>query len=267
MSQNDLVRQREAVSKTYGSEASDELCSRLRSARSICVLTGAGMSVESGLATFRDPGGLWDTYRPEELANEAAFRRNPALVQGWYDARRRQALDAEPNPGHRALAKLENSVEEFTLVTQNVDGLHQRAGSENIIEIHGNIVDELCIECGRPADGTEAAPGDDALRRCRSCEGLLRPGVVWFGEMLPEGAFSRAAQAAAAADVFLSVGTSSVVYPAAELPHIAGNSGSYVVEVNVEPSAAANSMSEVLVGPAGSILPELAALLIQSQDS
>ncbi len=235
--------------------ASDELRNRLADARTVCVLTGAGISVESGLSTFRNPGGLWDRYRPEDLANEEAFRRDPALVQGWYMARRRQAKEAQPNAGHRALARLEEQVEDFLLVTQNVDGLHARAGSRRMVELHGNIVDEFCIECGKHAE--EMPDTTEGLRTCTACDGFLRPGVVWFGEVLPVSAFNRAMQIASRSNVFLSVGTSAIVYPAAGLPLVAKENGAYVVEINVEPSALAHVMHEVLLGPAGIILPEL----------
>lgn len=244
--------------------ASDELRNRLADAHTVCVFTGAGISVESGLSTFRNPGGLWDRYRPEDLATEEAFRRDPALVQGWYTARRQQATDAQPNAGHRALAWLEEHVEDFLLVTQNVDGLHARAGSRRMVELHGNIVDEFCIECGKHAEQmSDAAEG---LRTCTTCDGLLRPGVVWFGEVLPVTAFNRAMDVAKRSNVFLSVGTSAIVYPAAGLPLVAKENGAYVVEINVEPSALAHVMDEVLLGPAGVVLPELVSARKSGRD-
>jgi len=239
--------------------ASEELRNQLADAQTVCVLTGAGISVESGLSTFRSPDGLWDRYRPEELANEEAFRRDPALVQGWYVARRQQAREAQPNEGHRALVRLEDHVEEFLLVTQNVDGLHSRAGSRRMVELHGNIVDEFCIECGKYCEEERDVEGE--LRTCTACSGLLRPGVVWFGEALPVEAFNRAMQIASCSNVFLSVGTSAIVYPAAGLPLVAKENGAFVVEINVEPSALAHVMDEVLLGPAGIILPELVSAI------
>jgi NAD-dependent deacetylase len=244
---------------------SDTLVARLAQARSVAVLTGAGISAESGVPTFRDPGGLWQRFRPEELANVDAFIRNPALVQGWYRHRRDVLLRVEPNPGHHALVELAGLVLErqrgsFTLVTQNVDNLHQRAGSSDVVELHGNLARSYCIGCGAEA-AEEALIGDDDEHeaRCTACDDLVRPDVVWFGEMLPEAAMQRAARAAADADVFLSIGTSAVVYPAAGIPLIAAESGAYVAEINVEPSAIANAMSEVVIGPAGAVLPRLVA--------
>ena len=198
---------------------SDALVRRLRQSRRVAVLTGAGISAESGVPTFRDPGGLWQRFRPEELANVEAFLANPTLVQGWYAHRRAVVEDVSPNAGHAALAALERWVVgrggEFLLATQNVDGLHQRAGSERVVELHGSIVRSHCIDCGAPSDASAAAGG--ALT-CERCGGLVRPDVVWFGETLPQDAIGEATQAAALADVYLSVGTSAVVYPAAGAP-------------------------------------------------
>ena len=233
----------------------EEIGDRLASARSIVVLTGAGISVPSGLSTFRDPDGLWKRFRPEDLANEAAFRRDPQLVQGWYTERRNQATAAFPNAGHHALVDLEKGAEDFLLVTQNVDGLHTRAGSHRVIELHGSIMDEYCIDCCEPAN--VGGKYDTGFRECSVCSGLLRPGVVWFGEALPENSLERAMKAAEHADIFLSVGTSSVVYPAAGLPLVAKDSGAFVVEVNVKPSAITNVMDRVFLGTANSILPDL----------
>ncbi|MEM1043459.1 MAG: NAD-dependent deacylase [Bacteroidota bacterium] len=236
----------------------DTLVERLARAERVAVLTGAGISAESGVPTFRDPGGLWQQFRPEELANIDAFLANPVLVQGWYAHRRAVVEEVQPNPGHTALAELERMVPHFLLATQNVDDLHRRAGTERIVELHGNLTRSYCADCGTPATrGDLAAIEDGAEARCRVCGGLLRPDVVWFGERLPEGAMERAAEAAAQADVFLSLGTSAVVYPAASLPLIAREAGAYVAEVNVEPSAIAGEMSEVVLGPSGEVLPAL----------
>ena len=237
---------------------SDTLIDRLASAERVAVLTGAGISAESGVPTFRDPGGLWQRFRPEELANVEAFMRNPVLVQGWYTHRRQVVEDVEPNPGHEALADLERLVPDFLLATQNVDNLHHRAGSQHVVELHGNLTRSYCLDCGEPASREAlSALGEDEVARCPACGGLFRPDVVWFGEMLPEGAMERAAAAAERADVFLSVGTSAVVYPAAGLPLIAKECGAYVAEINVERSAIAGQMSEVVLGPSGEVLPSL----------
>lgn len=239
---------------------SDTLVQKLAEAERVAVLTGAGISAESGVPTFRDPDGLWQRFKPEELANIDAFMRNPVLVQGWYAHRREVVENVEPNPGHDALAALERLVPHFLLATQNVDGLHRRAGSQNIIELHGTITQSSCLDCGKIATADELdAIGDDQEARCSACGGLLRPDVVWFGEMLPEGAMERSARAAAQADVFLSVGTSAVVYPAAGLPLVAKENGAYVAEVNVERSAIADALDEVVLGPSGEVLPALVA--------
>lgn len=237
---------------------SSELVSRLARARSVTVLTGAGMSAESGIPTFRDEGGLWDRFRPEELANVRAFLDNPELVQKWYEHRRKVALETQPNPGHLALAQLEGLVDDFTLVTQNVDDLHRRAGSRDVVELHGNITRSYCFDCERPVgEQVTQSIAEGARAVCPECGGLIRPDVVWFGEMLPEGAMERAYAAAERADVFISVGTSAVVYPAAGIPLRAKEAGGYVVEVNVERSAIADVLDEVVLGRAGEVLPQV----------
>jgi NAD-dependent deacetylase len=245
-----------------GPPYSETLVRRLREAERVAVLTGAGISAESGVPTFRDPDGLWQKFRPEELANVEAFLANPELVQGWYAHRRQIVETVEPNPGHVALAELERWVTrrggEFLLATQNVDGLHRRAGSERVVELHGSITRTHCIDCSAPADASAAERG--ALT-CESCGGLVRPDVVWFGEMLPEAAIAAAQEAAALADVYLSVGTSAVVYPAAGLPQLARQAGAYVAEVNPVPSEIAGLLQEVVRGRAGDVLPELVAAL------
>lgn len=239
---------------------SNELVDRLARAQHVAVLTGAGISAESGIPTFRDPGGLWKQFKPEELANVQAFLRNPQLVQGWYTHRRIVAQEKIPNPGHHALAELESLVPHFTLITQNVDNLHQRAGSQNIAELHGNITRSYCIDCETPATDEDLAPtasGDVA--HCKTCNGYLRPDVVWFGEMLPEDEIEKAQIAAQHAEVVLSIGTSAVVYPAAGLPLLAKEWGAYVAEVNIEASAIADHVDEVVLGKAGEVLPQLVA--------
>ena len=240
----------------------DELVDRLARAQRVAVLTGAGISAESGIPTFRDPGGLWQQFKPEELANIRAFLRNPELVQSWYAHRRSVAEETAPNPGHEALVALEAAIPDFLLITQNVDNLHQRAGSRRVAELHGNITRTYCIDCRTPATEAELAPlAGGAAARCSACAGLLRPDVVWFGEMLPDGVFERAAEAARRAEVFLSIGTSAVVYPAAGLPLVAAEHGAYVAEINVAPSAIAGSVDEVVLGPAGTVLPALVAAM------
>ena len=243
---------------------SSTLVQRLAAARRVAVLTGAGVSAESGVPTFRDPDGLWQRFRPEELANVRAFLANPVLVQGWYAHRRAVVEDVEPNAGHLALAELERLIVarggQFLLATQNVDGLHARAGSRRLVELHGSLLRSYCIDCERPASGAEASgegAADGEPARCAACGGLVRPDVVWFGEMLPGEAVERAERAAVGADVFLSVGTSGLVFPAAGLPLAAKAAGAYVAEVNPEPSAHAREFDEAVAGRSGEVLPAL----------
>lgn len=227
----------------------------LQTARSVTVLTGAGISAESGVPTFRGPGGLWRQYRPEELATPEAFRRDPRLVWEWYDWRRRRIAEARPNAGHEALVRLEALRPRFTLITQNVDGLHDRAGSRRVLKLHGDIWMVRCLGCGRERRD-ERVPLPELPPRC-DCGGLLRPGVVWFGEALPPGAWDEAEAAARAAEVFLVVGTSAVVYPAAGLIPLAQASGARVIEVNLEETPFSSHLDCSLRGLAGEILPAL----------
>jgi len=226
----------------------------IRTARHICVLTGAGISAESGIPTFRDAlTGLWERFRPEELATPEAFNRNPRRVWDWYESRRESIRRAEPNPGHRALAALAGRVPRLTLVTQNVDGLHQRAGSEGVIEYHGNILRDRCT-VEQTVVQRAGASGDD-LPRCSSCGALVRPDVVWFGEAIPAAAMRLADAAALDCDLFLSIGTSSLVYPAAGLAETALRRGATVIEINPQPTDLSDAAAVVLRGPAGVMLP------------
>ncbi len=198
----------------------------------IVVLTGAGISAESGVPTFRGKEGLWKKYDPRELATPEAFRRDPKTVWEWYNWRREIIAKAEPSEAHRLLAELERR-RDLWVITQNVDGLHQRAGSERVIELHGNIWKVRCISCGaRYYDRT--VPLREIPPRCRECGGLLRPDVVWFGETLPKDALERAYQLSSEADIFLVIGTSAQVYPAAELPLVAKGRGARLIEINPE---------------------------------
>ncbi len=234
------------------------LIERLAAARSVAVLTGAGISAESGIPTFRDPGGLWEKLKPEELANFDAFMANPQLVQGWYAHRRDVVNHARPNAGHVALAELEKLYHDFTLITQNVDNLHARAGSTHVVELHGNITRNYCVSCRRQASENDVSVySEGGLYACPECGGLIRPDVVWFGEMLPAGVIEAADAAARRTDVFLSIGTSAIVYPAAALPVTARAHGAYVAEVNIRESAISNQLDEMIVGPAGKVLPAL----------
>lgn len=240
-------------------EISDTLVDRLVTADRVVVLTGAGISAESGIPTFRDPGGIWEEFDPQELANVEAFLDNPELVQGWYRHRRELVTEAEPNAGHRALAEMEAHVPSVHVVTQNVDDLHNRAGSTDVTELHGNITHNYCMDCERTAapETVDAAIEDGTPARCPECDGLIRPDVVWFGEMLPPDAIDRASTAAEQADVFLSVGTSAVVFPAARLPLVAGEGGAYVAEVNPDSTGVTEEVDEAIRGEAGTVLPAL----------
>jgi NAD-dependent deacetylase len=218
------------------------------------VLTGAGISAESGVPTFRGDGGLWSKFDPAELASMAAFMRNPKLVWEWYLYRRDVVGKAEPNPGHKTLATMEQHLRNFTLVTQNVDNLHRQAGSNNVIELHGNIRRNKCLTCGEPVAEMDIDP--ENIPRCR-CGGQIRPDVVWFGELLPETALLTAMSKADEAELFFSVGTSAVVYPAADLPLLALNNGAYVVEINTDTTPLTPYANEVFCGKAGEILPAI----------
>jgi NAD-dependent deacetylase len=228
-------------------------------ATSIAVLTGAGISAESGIPTFRDAlTGLWEKFRPEELATPEAFQANPKLVWEWYAWRREMVASARPNAGHEALATLERQCGErevdFTLVTQNVDGLHRAAGSARVIELHGNIRRVKCFDLHHPV---ETWPAGNAVPTCPRCGSLLRPDVVWFGEGLAPDGLAAALAAARTCDVFLCVGTSTVVEPAASLPFIAMQSGARVIEVNPQPTPLSRQATLGLRGAAGEMLPLL----------
>ena len=208
-----------------------EISARIRSATRIVALTGAGISAESGIPTFREAQtGLWAQYDPMELATPQAFQQNPKLVWEWYTWRRQLIADASPNAAHHALADLANRVPKFTLITQNVDGFHQLAGYPNPIELHGNITRSICFDHRHPV--TDWVEDGDIPPKCPQCGSLLRPDVVWFGENLPQDALAAAFTASESADVFFSIGTSSLVEPAASLPLIAHQAGAILIEIN-----------------------------------
>ena len=246
--------------KTESAVALEQLIARaatvLRRARHVCVLTGAGTSAESGIPTFRDAlTGLWSRFRPEELATPEAFERDPETVWSWYEWRRELIRQAQPNAGHFALAELARRVPRLTLVTQNVDGLHQRAGSRDVLEYHGNILRDRCTVERIVADRSEDARA--GLPRCAACGGLLRPDVVWFGEAIPAEPMLSAAAAAEDCDTFLSIGTSSLVYPAAGLAEVALRRRATVIEVNPNVTDLSPHAELVLRGPSGQVLPAL----------
>ena len=234
------------------------LAGAIARARSVAVLTGAGVSAESGVPTFRDAQtGLWAQFDPQKLATPDAFRRNPKLVWDWYAWRRKLVAKADPNASHRALAVLEGRVSDFALITQNVDGLHRRAGSRNVVELHGNIGR---VKCSRENTIVEhwTEVGDE-VPRCAGCGALLRPDVVWFEETLPPDALQAAEDAARRCQILLVVGTSAEVYPAAALPAYAKSAGATIVEINPNPTPLSDAADYVLRAPAGAVLPALVA--------
>lgn len=237
-----------------------ELIRQLAAARRVAALTGAGVSAESGVPTFRDAQtGLWAKFKPEDLATPQAFRRNPRLVWEWYEWRRKRVADVQPNPAHLALAEMEKRFPRFQLITQNVDGLHQRAGSRNVIELHGNITRTKCFDEGTIISSWPDT--GDIPPKCPNCGGLLRPDVVWFEEPMPEAELELAMQASTRCDIFFSIGTSAAVYPAASLPYEALRNGATTVEINPQPTPFTSQSHYVLAGPAGVVLPQLLASL------
>lgn len=237
----------------------EELLARLRDARSVVVLTGAGMAAESGVPTFREAqDGLWARHRPEDLATRQAFARNPRLVWQWYAWRREFVRQAEPHAGHFALARLERRIPSFTVVTQNVDGLHQRAGSRHVVELHGNLFVDRCFREGEIVELDDATGEPPA---CPRCGGPVRPGVTWFGEDLPVDAVAESNRALETCDVLLVVGTSGLVWPAAGLPGLARSQGAWVVEINPEATEISGAAHLALRENAGSALARIAEAL------
>lgn len=237
------------------------LIEQLSGFRSVCVMTGAGVSAESGVPTFRGQGGLWKKFKPEELASIDAFLANPEIVWEWYAYRRSLLNEIHPNAAHRALVDLEHACEDFLLVTQNVDGLHQLAGSKKIVELHGNIRRSHCNSCGRGV--VDLPPVDRGnVPTCPECGGYVRPSVVWFGELLPMEAFGAAERAARTCDLFVLVGTSGVVYPAASIPFTAKTARAYLLEINPEETDLTRYADGVIRAPATVGVPLLADAFI-----
>jgi NAD-dependent deacetylase len=236
-------------------ELSPSLLETLRRAERFVFFTGAGVSAESGLPTFRDAQtGLWEQYKPQDLATPEAFARDPEIVWRWYQWRRRVHADVAPNAGHRAIAAFEARLPETVLVTQNVDRLHELAGSPAPIHLHGSVFRNKCAGCGV---AMPEVPHDlEAPPRCAACGGLCRPDIVWFGESLPEAPWKAAVDAAVAAEVVIAVGTSATVHPAARIPLLAREAGALVVQVNPEPTSL-DRVAVNLRGPAGVVLPAL----------
>ncbi len=241
-----------------------DLKRRVADAESIVVFTGAGMSAESGVPTYRGQGGLWKNFRAQDLATLEAFDRDPALVWGWYRDRRNKLLEVEPNDGHRAIAEAASRIP-VILVTQNVDGLHTFAGSEDPLEFHGNIWREHCTACPATSDKSHfwrekiPEPENDPLPECPDCAALVRPSVVWFGEQLDPQVIEAAFKAAEGCDLMFVIGTSGEVQPAASLPLIARRSGAFVVEINLEPTVLTDRCNTSLFEPAARVLPNILA--------
>ena len=233
---------------------------RLKTAKSVVFFTGAGISAESGVPTFRGKEGLWKKFKPQELANFDAFIRNPDLVWEWYQYRRKIVEKANPNPGHLAIVEMEKYFEDVSVITQNVDNLHNRAGSKNVYELHGNIERNYCIDCEAIYNTTELEISGKAPR-CKKCGGLIRPDIVWFGESIPQSIFSVAEFKAKNSDICFVIGTSAIIYPAASIPRLAKENGAYLVEINIEPTEISHFVDYSLIGKSGEILPEILAVI------
>ena len=236
---------------------SEKLFERLKRCYNLSALTGAGISAESGVPTFRGKDGLWNNHDVQSLATPQALQRDPKLFWEFYKWRRQLLSGVKPNLGHYALVDLENMFRGFSLITQNVDGLHKTAGSRNVWELHGNIGSTRCNGCGYVLQQDEEQLLENDVPLCPKCNGALRPGVVLFGETLPSKVLAAAQEAAASSEIFFSIGTSAVVEPAASLPYIAKANGAYVVEINMERTVLSDHADEVILGPSGKILPAL----------
>ena len=234
----------------------EEFIEQLSQAERVVFFTGAGISAESGISTFRGKDGIWNKLKPEELANYDAFLRNPEMVWEWYQYRRKIINESQPNAGHNAIAEFEKYYSDVAVVTQNVDNLHGRAGSKFIYELHGNIERNYCINCKTFYEQDEIKFVNKSPV-CKSCSGLVRPDVVWFGEFLPQNVFNDAESKAIHSDICFVVGTSAIVYPAANIPILAKRSGSFLVEVNIEETELTNFADYSLFGPSGKILPQI----------
>jgi len=239
-------------------EIPSELIEQLKTAKSVIFFSGAGISAESGIPTFRGKDGIWNKLRPEELANFDAFMRNPQLVWEWYNYRKSIVHQSKPNAGHLAIVEMEKYFENVIVITQNVDNLHRRAGSKTIYELHGNIERNFCIKCKKRYDGE--LDFKDGIPKCK-CGGLIRPDVVWFGEFLPADQFQLSEKAARNCDMFFIVGTSAIVYPAASLVHVAKSNGAFLVELNIEETEASSLADVSLFGESGKVLPQIIELL------
>jgi NAD-dependent deacetylase len=241
----------------------EELAKIIRQSSSGAVLTGAGISAESGVPTFRGKEGLWGKFRAEELATMDAFLANPTIVWQWYNWRRELIANVKPNPGHLALVQLERYFERFTIITQNVDNLHRLAGSAEILELHGNIYRNKCVQCNLLVDD-EVAIDPDNIACCGECGGRIRPDVVWFGEMLPVEVVNKAFEQAERCEVFFSIGTSALVHPAASLPMVAKRAGATLVEINPDETPVSPMADYRFAEPSGVFLPRMIRVLENS---
>jgi NAD-dependent deacetylase len=245
----------------------EQLAARFQPGTRITVMTGAGVSAASGVPTFRGPDGIWKKYRAESLATPEAFAKDPKLVWEWYDWRRQVLSTKSPNRAHEVLAAWSRRYPHFTLITQNVDGLHERAGTENVIRFHGSIWEVLCWNDCRSSPKRwrdDTVPFREIPPRCPHCDGLIRPGVVWFGEGIDHDVLQRSSQALNC-DLFLTIGTSSIVYPAAQLVHESKRRGAYTVEMNIETTPASGLLDLSLRGPAEETLDHVERLILGRQ--
>lgn len=243
-------------------EVPPDIVDSIARAKKISVLTGAGVSAESGIPTFRGAGGMWEKYDIWKLATVRGFEENPQLVWEWYQHRQAEVIRAKPNAAHETIAEMERYFDVFTVVTQNIDGMHARAGSRNIVELHGNIWRMRCVRDSTVMDLT--APVKEIPPLCQ-CGSLMRPDVVWFGEQLPEEAIERASKAAVESDVMFVIGTSAQVYPAAALPVLTHHSGGKVIEVNLEPTSVTDFADASFFAPAGSVMPVVWRAVVSSE--
>ena len=240
----------------------EEILSRIRKAKRVSVLTGAGISAESGIPTFRGAGGVWEKYDFQKLATPEGFKEDPVLVWEWYQLRQREIKKARPNPAHATIAEMERHFESFTVLTQNIDGMHRRAGNRNIVELHGNIWRARCTR-----DGTVIeldSPVEDIPPLCQ-CGSMLRPDVVWFGEQLSSESLEAASEAASRSEAMFVVGTSAVVYPAAALPVLTKNAGGLVVVINIEETSLSAYADVSILGRAGELMPVLWKKIVQPE--
>jgi NAD-dependent deacetylase len=240
----------------------DHIIQKLSESRHAVFFTGAGVSAESNIPTFRGDEGIWTKFRPEELANFDAFMNNPLLVWEWYAARKKIIHESQPNRGHYAITEIERIIPRVTVITQNIDNLHNRAGSTTVFELHGNIERNYCIQCGTTY-GDDILPDNELPPICTRCGGLIRPDVVWFGEFLPQDEWEAAEKAALDCDIFFSLGTSGIVYPAASIPQAARQAGAYIIEINPEATPISTYAHVTILGKSGTVLPEIVRRLTE----